>query len=557
MKRISVATRAFGLAAILGLAVTEHAVADVLGAFLLLCVIASLATAAEQATPARRTIPVLEGIAVGLVLAGTNQVDRPLGVYLIIPVVIASIEGGRRLLVWTLTAETLSLAAIPLLQLNPGGVDPTIDQAMPWLIIAVGIGLLGSMVHRQLVVRDPDDHDRYVEAQRLLHELLDVSRRLSSGLDPVVLSSRLLHECVAWVGEGGGAVLVRTDGGVFETLAKLGDAPVHDAAADPVILRCWTTAHVAHSEPDDVEADATVRTASGRESEGPRSDDLVRWAFPMRVGPRMIGVLILDTTRRLRPRHVEHLQSVLDSRALPMDTALLFDEIRRLATTEERHRLAREIHDGVAQEIASLGYLVDDLAVVPEEERATRIEDLRGGLTRVIDDLRLSIFELRSEVNRSTGLGLVLSEYLREVGLRSAMAVYLSIDETADRLSPGVEEELLRIVQEAVTNARHHSDADNLWVTCKIQPPGVELVVDDDGRGFTGSREGGYGLSIMRERAERVGASFSITRRPGGGTRISVTVTGLDGVTPPQFDEITAGWREQALSQCAKETSHG
>ena len=70
-------------------------------------------------------------------------------------------------------------------------------------------------------------------------------------------------------------------------------------------------------------------------------------------------------------------------------------------------------------------------------------------------------------------------KYLREVGLRSSMAVTLSIDETSDRLPPAVEEEVLRIVQEAVTNARKHAEASNVWVTCRVHAPSVELIVDD------------------------------------------------------------------------------
>ena len=89
--------------------------------------------------------------------------------------------------------------------------------------------------------------------------------------------------------------------------------------------------------------------------------------------------------------------------ALRLEAALLFDEVRSLATNEERQRLAREIHDGVAQELVMVGYGIDNaLATSAEdaEETAEELRTLRGEVTRVITELRLSLFELRSEVDR-------------------------------------------------------------------------------------------------------------------------------------------------------------
>ena len=84
-----------------------------------------------------------------------------------------------------------------------------------------------------------------------------------------------------------------------------------------------------------------------------------------------------------------------------MDTALVFDEIRTMATADERQRLAREIHDGIAQEVASLGYVVDDLASTTARPASPRgCAHLRSELSRVVADLRLSIFDLRSDVSR-------------------------------------------------------------------------------------------------------------------------------------------------------------
>ncbi len=219
----------------------------------------------------------------------------------------------------------------------------------------------------------------------------------------------------------------------------------------------------------------------------------------------------------------------LDDQSLRLDTALVFDEVRSLATLEERQRLAREIHDGVAQEIAGLGYFVDDLSAttISENQRA-KLQALRGEISRVVSELRLSIFDLRSEISPTAGLGSALSDYVRMVGARSDLTVHLTLDESPTRLRNEVETELLRITQEAVTNARKHSAADNLWVDCRIRPPYAHITVQDDGDGLGTARPDSYGLRIMRERAERIGAQLSIEERntqPGAkGTRVAVTI---------------------------------
>ena len=142
---------------------------------------------------------------------------------------------------------------------------------------------------------------------------------------------------------------------------------------------------------------------------------------------------------------------------------MLFGEIRSIATVEERRRLAREIHDGIAQELASLGYLMDDLTARARQASDDGLEEelrgLRRELTRIISELRLSIFDLRSEVHADVGLGLALSDYVRAVGTGSGLTVHVILNEGASRLAVETETELMRIAQEAITNARRHAGA--------------------------------------------------------------------------------------------------
>ena len=120
--------------------------------------------------------------------------------------------------------------------------------------------------------------------------------------------------------------------------------------------------------------------------------------------------------------------------------------------------------------------VVDDLtASANSDTQRRKLHALRSELTRVVSELRLSIFDLRSEL--SAGLGSALADYVREVGARSGLTVHLTLDVAPTRLRSEVEAELLRVTQEAVTNARKHSGAANLWVDCRIRPPYARISI--------------------------------------------------------------------------------
>jgi signal transduction histidine kinase len=186
-----------------------------------------------------------------------------------------------------------------------------------------------------------------------------------------------------------------------------------------------------------------------------------------------------------------------------------------------------------------VGYGIDNaLAVLPDEAvaAAEELRTLRNEVTRVITELRLSLFELRSEVDRHGGLTAAIAEYARAVGASAGLRVHLSLDESTARLPAATEAELLRIAQEAITNARKHAGAANLWVTCAVDPPFAQIEVSDDGHGISDQRpDGRYGLAIMAERAERIRGRLEITPRNPNGTRVAVLLG-----TSPRRGTLTA-----------------
>jgi signal transduction histidine kinase len=136
----------------------------------------------------------------------------------------------------------------------------------------------------------------------------------------------------------------------------------------------------------------------------------------------------------------------------------------------------------------------------------------------------MSLFDLRSDVDPDEGLGAAIGRHVRTVGTASGMTVHLSLNEAPVRLGAETEAELLRIVQEAVTNARKHAQASNLWVTCTVDPPAATITVEDDGAGLGDKSADSHGLAIMGERAARIRADLQVGPRLPHGTKVQVTL---------------------------------
>lgn len=351
----------------------------------------------------------------------------------------------------------------------------------------------------------------YVAAHQLLSELREVARALPSGLDEIGLGQTLLQQLRARIDFDQAGLYTLTANDRLILLTGLGGPLSWDANSN---AHQWRSVLL------------TGRRALSPSASQSESGQTATALLPLRVGARATGIVVMERDREpWTDSYLDGAQDIVDAGALQLDTGRLFSEIRTLATMEERHRMAREIHDGIAQDIASLGYLVDEIAAAaPDSQLRAQATQLRGELSRIVSELRLSIFDLRSDVQAETGLGATLSSYVQRVGTASGMTVHLVLDESSHRLGVAAETELLRIAQEAIANARRHAQARNLWVTCRIHPPNAFLRVVDDGQGLGSPRNDSYGLDIMRERAARLGARLTVRDREGGGTVVEAVL---------------------------------
>jgi signal transduction histidine kinase len=220
---------------------------------------------------------------------------------------------------------------------------------------------------------------------------------------------------------------------------------------------------------------------------------------------------------------IDELTARLEPAAVQLDTALLFASFRDTATKDERRRLAREMHDGIAQDIASLGYLVDGLvAGAHSPEQAGELAVLRNRITGVVAEVRRSVQTLRTEADGEDSLGTSIAGLARRLSESSGIQIQVTADETITRLRPEIESELLRIAQESMNNAVRHARATRIDVRCTVNAPGAELQVRDDGVGLGTGRPDSWGLEIMRERALLIGAELIIENAVPHGTVVRV-----------------------------------
>ncbi len=226
-----------------------------------------------------------------------------------------------------------------------------------------------------------------------------------------------------------------------------------------------------------------------------------------------------------------------------IENAELYRQMRYLAILEERDRLAREMHDNLAQ---MLGYMNIKTAIIDDQLGRDQVTQARSSLLELkriakeaYTDVREAIFNLRSTMPSGYGLVPVLKEYLAEYRAHCGIDAQLAVEDAYLAMFPAeVEVQVNRIIQEALTNVRKHSGASKVWVRFERDNHHVKIRIEDDGKGFDpaqlkqdGQRH--FGLQIMRERAESVGGELEIDSQIGCGTRVTLQVAMFPRIEDP------------------------
>ncbi|HVP21437.1 MAG TPA: sensor histidine kinase [Anaerolineaceae bacterium] len=211
----------------------------------------------------------------------------------------------------------------------------------------------------------------------------------------------------------------------------------------------------------------------------------------------------------------------------------------QLTLSHERNRLARELHDTLAHTLSAVAVQLEAISSLWESDRPKAHDLLVQSLKLTRDGLnetRRAIQSLRAAPIEDLGLVMALSNLVRSVAERSHLSLELSLPESTNGWSPEIEHTFYRITEEALRNVTQHAGAHHLAVSLQEKTHHLTLTIQDDGRGFSFDNidsEQRFGIQGMRERAESIGASFSIKSEPGRGTTLKVAY-------PPVSPELVA-----------------
>lgn len=251
---------------------------------------------------------------------------------------------------------------------------------------------------------------------------------------------------------------------------------------------------------------------------------------PLVYGVKSVGLFALahpQVNYYSAPR-VELTMAFANQAAAAIMNARLFEQTRQLAALEERQKLARELHDSVSQALYGIALGARTARTLVEREPAKAAEPLDYVLSLAdagLAEMRALIFELRPESLRTEGLVAALGKLVNALGARHQLEVRFEAGEEPD-VAIEVKESLYRIAQEATNNIAKHARAAHVEVRLLDKDGKLTLNISDDGAGFDAGAEypGHLGMHTMRERAEKVGGTFTITSAPNAGTRIQVTI---------------------------------
>ncbi len=273
--------------------------------------------------------------------------------------------------------------------------------------------------------------------------------------------------------------------------------------------------------------------------EGVREQAHMLAAVPLMSRGQVMGVLTVgkERSRSLQPEDTQPLKLYANLLAAVLHNLQATEERKRLLLLQERNRLAREIHDGLAQSLAG--------AILQMDRLERLLDGGAGGAKRLLHlvreqvrasllEVRRSIFNLRPSPLEEGGLADALRreiEKLQQKGLMGGAEVRLEVRGAQRPLSGMVEDEVFRVAQEGLTNALKHGEATKVSVTLQFHPERLRLTIRDNGKGFqlaeavrVAGEKAGFGLIGMNERAERLGASFDVQSRPGQGTSMTLEV---------------------------------
>ncbi|MBE0480033.1 MAG: GAF domain-containing sensor histidine kinase [Dehalococcoidia bacterium] len=261
---------------------------------------------------------------------------------------------------------------------------------------------------------------------------------------------------------------------------------------------------------------------------------------PLKSRSGIVGVFALLSFRpgRFKLSEVSLLTNIGNHIAVAIENARLSEKVQAMAIVEERERIAKELHDGLAQ---VLGYVITRSQAARQilrkmDEATEYLVELEKVAQDVYTDTREDILGLRASIAGDRDMVSALRKYLTRFSQMHDVRTTLEVgDQIIPCLSPQVELQVIRIVQEALSNIRKHAEASHALVKVSTKENEVILVIEDDGKGFDVDElekveYSKFGIRTIRERAESIHSRLEIESRTGHGTKVTLSIP----TNPPQ-----------------------
>ncbi len=404
-------------------------------------------------------------------------------------------------------------------------------------------GVIGAALHRERLVDDVRREREHIAEERVA-ELAKANavirgnlERLAGETDLHSFMGHMLLEATRQFGAISGAVIVLKDSlQEWRIVAHVRDGqlaqPTYPASV-PIPGSVFTARYADLREPLYIDVEHSLTEIWPGLRAFHRSEAAVGVVmYPLVFGGRSVGFLALSFRRNAQEvTRSELLVALAQQATLAVQLTRLAYSAKEAAVLMERTRIGQEIHDGLAQ--AFTGILLQLGAVEEFPSCRKRGSELAVTLSRIrelardgLAEARRSVLALRLDQTRRAGLELALRQLAERSTVPGGVSCTFDGGGINTGLKPEHEHELLRIAQEAVSNAVRHARPQTVRITMSEQPEHWELAVADDGVGMEQSPElsarQGFGLASMRQRASAIGGEWQIASEPGRGTRVSV-----------------------------------
>ena len=375
-------------------------------------------------------------------------------------------------------------------------------------------------------------HENLATAHRQLEIIHDLTMLLQSAPDLLSVQERVL-----------GAVT--TELGFSRAVVALVD-PAHEELGGWLVYppeRTFPSAKAISVKPENGEL---IKSLLNRNTFTSHGEELIcdrnlndwlnesRWlALPLYLREHSVGLLLVENSDGITRERESTLLTVANQAALALGTTILcIDRARRLAVETERNRIARDIHDTVAQSLFGIVYSLDAcITMLPQKAEDVRSEliELRTLANNAHDEVRRSIFDLWPSALTIELFMADLTDYISSCCRPRTFSIIFSNSGDFNSLSAGLRRTIYRMAQEALANSARHSGAQSARLCLNVSEDQVNIAVTDEGRGFDPSnalsrslnREH-FGLHGIRERAEAMGGSCEIISKPNEGSRILI-----------------------------------